>query len=67
MTGARASLISFDECLRAQIRDYRSNAMSYNSEWQVAGLLGGYYTPPAAPVAVGLKLKGHAYEPGSEL
>ena len=66
-TGKSASRNSFEECLRSQIQDSRTTALSRNAEWYAGSLLMGYYMLPGVTFRPELKLRARAYESPSDL
>ncbi|MCL2462490.1 MAG: hypothetical protein FWF44_07485 [Defluviitaleaceae bacterium] len=66
--GKSAPLVSFEECLRAQIQDVRSQAKTCEMEGQAAKLFGGFQMiSPGIPFKTELRLRARGYEPMSDL
>jgi len=55
--GGSASLVSFEECLKSQLMDTGSPAVTRRAEVQVAGAQWGYYMHQVIPFRSELKLK----------
>ena len=66
-TGKSASRLSFEDCLRSQIQESRTIAVTRNAEWHAGSLLMGYYLLPGASSKPELKLRARAYESPSDL
>ena len=67
LAGRQASLISFEECLRAQIQDYKAPQMTKKAEMQAMNFSWGYHLPQGSQLKPDLKLRARAYESPSDM
>jgi len=56
-----ASLVSFEECLKTQIKDAAAPAMTRKAELTATGSIWGYYMTQGASAKPEIRLKGRAY------
>ena len=66
ISGKSASLMSFKDCLKSQIRDDSDPAMIRTAESEAIGSVWGYYMPQQVTLNPELRLRARAYESLSE-